>query len=261
MKKIFKILCAFLSCMCIIFSMTGCLASKEITCGDFVYIPEGEDKAILCRLSTECFNSGKEVIIIPPYLDGREVYCIGAVYYFGSSSTIYSKTMKEVYVPYTVTAIDAATQNTSVIRGDAVDKVCVVSNGLIREHYKLALLDAKINYFITPQSYTFLQTIENNDFVLLRKICAANTSFLFNYKGSPNDDYFYIDNDSYGETIDRPPYEPTREGYIFAGWYKEPECVNAWNFDSDTLPAKQPDADGNTLYQETKLYAKWQKNE
>lgn len=28
-----------------------------------------------------------------------------------------------------------------------------------------------------------------------------------------------------------PPPNPTKEGYIFDGWYKEPECVNEWNFE------------------------------
>lgn len=260
MKKFFRILCGILTFLCILFTMTGCLKSKEITSGDFNYIPEGEDKAIICSLSTECFNSGKEIIVIPPYIDGREVIGIGVVYFYASSSRVYSKTMKEVYVPYTLEYMNSVASNVSVFMGDALEKIRITSNEVVRNSYNLALMDINIQYYITPIAYDFVKT--SKIFLLERlRIFIANTSFLFNYEGSPNDDYFFINNFEYGERINEPPYEPTREGYIFAGWYKEPECVNVWNFDTDTLPAEQFDTDGNTLYQETKLYAKWQKNE
>lgn len=89
------------------------------------------------------------------------------------------------------------------------------------------------------------------------KICKANTSYLFNYEDSPNDGYFFINDFEYGKTIENTPYEPLRAGYTFGGWYKEPACINAWNFETDTLPSAQYNEDGQELYQETKLYAKW----
>ena len=42
------------------------------------------------------------------------------------------------------------------------------------------------------------------------------------------------------------PEEPTRLGYNFAGWYKEPACLNKWDFIVDTVPARN-----------ITLYAKW----
>ena len=44
------------------------------------------------------------------------------------------------------------------------------------------------------------------------------------------------------------PTAPTKTGSTFGGWYKEPECTNPWNFDSDTLTA------------DVTLYAKWTTN-
>lgn len=41
------------------------------------------------------------------------------------------------------------------------------------------------------------------------------------------------------------PDNPTRDGFLFNGWYKEIELENQWNFDTDTLSTN------------TTLYAKW----
>ena len=51
-----------------------------------------------------------------------------------------------------------------------------------------------------------------------------------------------------------------REGYEFDGWYKESECINAWDYEADALPEVQIDEEGQEVYQETRLYAKWIKN-
>ena len=48
-----------------------------------------------------------------------------------------------------------------------------------------------------------------------------------------------------GEKITKPTPDPEVTGYTFGGWYKEPACTNAWNFDTDIVT--------NT----TTLYAKW----
>jgi Listeria/Bacterioides repeat len=41
------------------------------------------------------------------------------------------------------------------------------------------------------------------------------------------------------------PLLPVRTGYTFVGWYKEADCINAWNFGTDTLK------------ENTTLFAKW----
>ena len=47
-----------------------------------------------------------------------------------------------------------------------------------------------------------------------------------------------------GSTIATPP-APTREGYTFAGWYRDAACTEPWDFGSDKV-------EGNIT-----LYAKW----
>ena len=52
----------------------------------------------------------------------------------------------------------------------------------------------------------------------------------------------------YGELLEVPE-PPSREGYTFTGWYKDPACDIQWNMETDTV-----ESDMN-------LYAGWQKNE
>jgi len=90
-------------------------------------------------------------------------------------------------------------------------------------------------------------------------VSIANVTYKFNYENAPNDNYFFINNFERGGLIKNTPYEPTRDGYKFAGWYKEPECINAWNFEKDTLPPPEYDENGDLIFIETILYAKWNK--
>ena len=41
-------------------------------------------------------------------------------------------------------------------------------------------------------------------------------------------------NQMYGELLEAPE-PPTREGYIFTGWYKDPGCDQAWIMETDTI--------------------------
>ena len=53
---------------------------------------------------------------------------------------------------------------------------------------------------------------------------------------------------NYGTNIDKPT-APAKTGYIFAGWFKDAECTQAWDFAADTVPVNG-----------TTLYAKWTAN-
>ena len=68
-----------------------------------------------------------------------------------------------------------------------------------------------------------------------------------NYSAEINGGYYSLDNIIAGEKIPLPP-DPEREGYIFDGWYIEPECINKWDF--ETSPVIEEDA-------EFRLYAGW----
>ena len=50
----------------------------------------------------------------------------------------------------------------------------------------------------------------------------------------------------YGELLALPE-SPTREGYVFTGWYKDYACFELWDADTDTIQSDMT------------LYAGWQK--
>ena len=72
------------------------------------------------------------------------------------------------------------------------------------------------------------------------------------------DEVFFVD-DCSGTTVNVIPPDPYKEGYTFEGWYKDTLYSEKWDFDKDIIPSKKYDIEGNYLYQETKIYAKWEK--
>ena len=55
-------------------------------------------------------------------------------------------------------------------------------------------------------------------------------------------------NQMYGE-LKQFPEPPTREGYTFTGWYRDPNCDQLWRLEIDIVDT------------DLTLYAGWQKNE
>ena len=101
---------------------------------------------------------------------------------------------------------------------------------------------------------TYLKCCNDEDLFFIQP---ANISYFYNYENADNEGYYWLDNFDYGTKITYIPPEPTREGYTFDGWYKEEDCINKWDFETDTLPEAILDEEGEPVYQETKLYAKW----
>ena len=88
------------------------------------------------------------------------------------------------------------------------------------------------------------------------EIIYANISYIFNYEEQPNGGYFFIDLLEESGALSKPPYDPKREGYVFAGWYKDEACTEAWNFSTNQVIIEK-DENGNRIYEEIKLFAKW----
>ena len=85
----------------------------------------------------------------------------------------------------------------------------------------------------------------------------ANVSYLFNYPGAPNSNYYFIDLIESTGKLQKPPYDPERKGYAFRGWYKDAECTEPWDFENDIVEVSY-DKYGRRIYDELCLYAKWE---
>lgn len=122
-------------------------------------------------------------------------------------------------------------------------------------------LDADGERMYTVGGAVFGFNYVENDFWMkdYRNAYIANVSYMYNYESSPDDSYYWVD--SYDcSLIDFIPPDPTREGYVFAGWYKDEACTAAWNFSADLTGEKivfDPKK-AYTSYDGIYLYAKWQ---
>ena len=187
-------------------------------------------------------GKNKEIIILPKKIEGLSVKQIGCRnHIFTRNYFISSDNLKRLYIPFHVEIIDR-----TLIRCKNLQTVCMLSRD--RE----------------PQESTKVYTTSyyyHHDTEKHNTINYANVSFMYNYDTYIDDGYYWIDNYDYGSLITYMPYDPVRPGYTFGGWYKEKECLNKWDFTLDTLPEEILDVDGNVLYQETILYAKWINNE
>ncbi len=128
-------------------------------------------------------------------------------------------------------------------------------------------LETKILRFYGEYCYGYnllnglLQNLKDKNINERNETRIANVSYMYNYEEAGNEGYYWVD--YYNEaTIDFIPPEPEREGYTFGGWYKEPECINKWDFETD-VTSKELWVDTELEYEDynpetlTWLYAKW----
>lgn len=183
----------------------------------------------------------KEIIIVPETIEGIRVKEIGKKGFWGSIGDWESDNLRRVYIPFDVTIWGGFKYN-----NPKFERALILEFEIDRaENYvRIASYNRK-----DSNIYGF---VGNGAFY-------ANVSYMFNYDDSPNYGYYWIDDYDYGTKITYIPENPTRDGYIFGGWYKEEECINKWDFDVDKLPNPLYDKEKRVLYQETILYAKWVK--
>ena len=198
----------------------------------------------------------KEIIIVPHYIDGIEVKEIGRRDFLDSRGYWYSDALKKVYIPFQVVIWD-------VIKSDEMycpnlEKIIIVENELAEQTYY-----KNDDIYITSLHHVGFNNFLSTNYSNYSIIYCANVSYMYNYNDSPNHGYYWIDDYDYGTHITFIPDNPTREGYIFDGWYKEKECINKWDFETDVLPDIEYINPGypEAKYQETILYAKWVKDE
>ena len=262
MKKFLAlVLCLTLVLTCFT-ALFGCGPGfRTYTHGDWVIMHSAEGECKIFDLSEE--GKQKEVLIFPTEVAGRKVtgtyYEKGGWYHYGHN--IDAPNLKRLYftefVHLSIYAI--TTDRTKIfVLYDISDN----TSGYLKEN--------------TCYINNLQEEEQGSD-----DTRPANVNYYYNYQNAPFDGLYWIDDygDIYivpdgcaGEIIKYPPENPTREGYEFMGWYKEPECINKWDFKADIVPRKvyEPELsinDGNNEikekyhYAETALYAGWNKIE
>lgn len=223
-----------------------------------------------------------ETLVIPAYYNGKEVsdiyYMVDSGIYFNGVMGPSLKNVNKVYYPFLYETDYSMTKfyenNSLPFETFYPKEVFCVNNksdmNVFRSRGIKLYYTRKVFDTITYVGGAWIKESFNNYKIIIynktsnKKHCEfqiANTSYLFNYEGAPNEGYFYINDFARGGKIEDTPYEPRREGYTFGGWYKEPECVNKWDFETDKLPEARYDEEGYiTDFVETKLYAAWIKN-
>jgi len=263
MKKFLAlVLCLTLVLTCFT-ALLGCSGFRTYTHGDWVIKHIGNGECLIKSLSKE--GKKKEVLIFPTEVAGKKV--VGTTYnpggFFGEGvETIHAPNLKRLYFT------------------DYVDIDCCA-------FYFSSAVSVFLMYDIKDDLSNFLRVyscsyVKNTvDYKKINSALIANVSYYYNYENAPFEGFYWLDD--YGdrrwvddqsvqndEIIKYPPADPTRDGYEFAGWYKEPECINKWNFETDVVPAKKYEPvlgpfdnlferKRKYVYVETALFAKWEK--
>ncbi len=241
MKKILFSILLLLFSLCI----SGCKPKNNLkTYEDFKYYLF-DDIAYIYELSGE--GKTKDTIIFPSVIDK---YSTGLGYKIGlmkpNEVILDSNNTMSIYFNSDII--------NNVFRDNAVYfKITNIENIKIFLPYTTHLIE-KVEHR-EHSIYYSNEFYKKNNYVstnLNGKI--ANVSYCYNYEKEFRT--FFID-DVDGEKIKNIPPVPQRIGYAFVGWYKEKECINEWDFENDIVASKKYSEDGEYLYNETILYAKW----
>lgn len=250
MKKSVHFLLAAVFCLCGIGLFSGCEVGLRLYENEYFIYTINYDSNEIGILGLTDKGQEQEYLVIPETIDNKDVAYVKygetetqkITKKYGSAkySGLQSESLKKVFIVpeikvYNGLFFESATNSLSVF---------YISNDMyIQENIN------RYDYYYTKDNDAIsIGAVRNHQ---------ANVSYYYNYKNAPNDEYYWIDNYAYGETIEYIPALPIRNDYTFGGWYRESECINAWSFETDTLPQAQYDKQEREIYQETKLYAKW----
>ncbi len=251
MKKLLTLIFSLL----FIFVLAGCNNKfdpfKSVISGDFIYthLDSDEGHCRIIGLSEE--GNRKEVVVFPSILDGYIVDGLGASWAYGKSSgEIIITNAKKIYFPSDYTLF--VPLNLESNHNNEEIKVYIVEIDFINYYYYMDISQENIgwnNLFVTEIVFDIFYSEYNEDVMKLEK---ANVVYYV-------DDKPYFIDDCDGTLTNAIPPTPYKEGYEFIGWYKEQECLNKWNFERDIIAKKEYDNEGNYIFKETRIYAKWEK--
>ena len=244
MKRVLKCCSALMLTAMILMTTVGCGGTAvHFENGDFKFCSRTLGLYIE-DLTAE--GRQKRVLIVPEKIDGVPINGLwNSNYLWGGGPGWRSKNLEKLYLPKNFSVDSATFEGCDKLKSFFL--LSYQEDGDSLNYVGEGVQAAYINNF------SFKAHFEND-----RIVKPANVSYYYNDGRTENYGCYWIDNVPYGSVLDvLPPEDPVSEGKTFAGWYKEPECINAWNFETDTTPEEKVDEEGNVIYQETALYAKW----
>lgn len=216
----------------------GCSRKKYLSTETFIYYvsqDRGEDVVIIKGLTEK--GRLQKNIVIPEEIDGMRVY-----EYHGYDDD--APNVKKIIVPYNITSINGGFLGPGqlFVRNHPSELKILYVNC---RYSKFVDCSEPWNNFIADaaeKNYSFFTNLKYYDF--------ANMQYLFNYEDAPNKGVFFIDDLEVNEKLEIFPETPKRDGYIFTGWFAEPECINKIELTDFEK------TDDETIY----LYAGWTEN-
>ncbi|MBQ7761156.1 MAG: InlB B-repeat-containing protein [Clostridia bacterium] len=244
--KIFSIVLLFV----IVTSICSCDFTLARDRGPEIWIDDiqyrEEEPGIYNILWIQDKNREGNVIYVPDMIGDKIVNRIGGMaeeFMAGTTSCgVDTSHTERIYFPWT---IEGTCINTTWFSSEGESMLKYVISATTKNRIGVGRHTDK--KFVVPREY-----YEREHFGDL----PANIAYLFNYEENPNNGYFFVDLLEESGKLTKPPYDPRREGYTFAGWYKDTECTEQWDFESDEVIISF-DEEKNRIYEEFCLYAKW----
>ena len=149
-------------------------------------------------------------IVIPEEIDGKKVKDLS-----GHSIT---PNLKKIIVSYNIVTINSMGLFTGgwFVSGHP-------------EGLKVLFINCRYIKSTHFNSFEYIATnaeVDYSKYINMTFVDYANMQYMFNYEGSQNEGVFFIDDLDINEELEIIPENPKREGYVFTGWYAEPECIN-----------------------------------
>ena len=251
MKKIIITLSLML-----VFLLSSCklkkVETKRYVDGDYVYCLQrvnGKAYAGIIELTEQGLE--KETLVIPTTIGDYEVGYMGVHYWGQEYPDFKSEKLKNLYMNYQV----------GFMYDNFFKKVTTLENAYFIIFNKLPSSDSSfncinllennpnMNLYIPKFDYDCLY--EKNFFDDFSRIYYANVSYYV-------EDYVFFIDDVDGGLVNVIPPTPILEGKTFVGWYKDEEYKEKFDFENDIIPKKEYDEKGNYLYNEYKIYARFE---
>lgn len=248
MSKFFKATTLVLLCIVTLSFLSACELEKEYTCGDFLYSFVGRDHQYIKITGLTEQGMDKSVLAIPAEIDGITVSHVWKAGIGNYGNSIWqSPKLKKLYLPDCIVNFDQMTLSECA----ALEYVIILPIADYNEEFNEFLPSVGNDHNIYVFSNIYFERYEDNWSNL---IFPANVTYYYNFERPDNGGVFWLDVVEQGEKIvDVPPSDPVRDRYTFGGWYTEPECINEWDFATDTMPHPE----NSEEFYELELYAKW----